>query len=162
MGALGALKSLPQKPQSELYGLTTGNVFQVTPIFDPSGQALRFKFDFVGQSQIREPNGTVNPQLPRIERHTVNTEVQLSNLELREVSRFESNARLGIATRYAGGIPLLKDIPYVKYVPLIGWFVRTSGKAAVTQQSLIFGQTTMYPTIGDIMGLLTSDVVILK
>jgi hypothetical protein len=162
LGALGALKSLPQKPQSELYGLTTGNVFQVTPIFDPSGQALRFKFDFVGQSQIREPNGTVNPQLPRIERHTVNTEVQLSNLELREVSRFESNARLGIATRYAGGIPLLKDIPYVKYVPLIGWFVRTSGKAAVTQQSLIFGQTTMYPTIGDIMGLLTSDVVILK
>jgi hypothetical protein len=162
LGALGALRALPQKSTSELYGLTTGNVFQVTPIFDPSGQALRFKFDYVEMSQIHEPNGTVNPQLPRIERHTVNTEVQLSNLELREVSRFESNARLGIATRYAGGIPLLKDIPYVKYVPLIGWFVRTSGKAAVTQQSLIFGQTTMYPTIGDIMGLLTSDVVITK
>ena len=158
LGALGALKSLPQKPQTELYGLTTGNVFQVTPIFDPSGQALRFKFDYIESSQIREPNGTVNPQLPRIERHTVNTEVQLSNLELREISRFESNARLGIATRYAGGLPLLRDLPYVRYIPLIGWFVRTSGKAAVTQQSLMFGQTTMYPTIGDIMGLLTSDV----
>ncbi|MDX6498485.1 MAG: hypothetical protein QOG23_1745 [Blastocatellia bacterium] len=158
LGALGALKSLPQKPQTELYGLTTGNVFQVTPIFDPSGQALRFKFDYVESSQIREPNGTVNPQLPRIERHTVNTEVQLSNLELREISRFESNSRLGIATRYAGGLPLLKDLPYIRYIPLIGWFVRTSGKAAVTQQSLMFGQTTMYPTIGDIMGLLTSDV----
>jgi hypothetical protein len=162
LGALGALRALPQKSQSELYGLTTGNQFQVTPIFDPSGQALRFKFDYVEQSQIREPNGTVNPQLPRIERHTVNTEVQLSNLELREVSRFESNTRLGIATRYAGGIPLLKDIPYVKYVPLIGWFVRTSGKAAVTQQSLIFGQTTMYPTIGAIMELLTSDAVLTR
>lgn len=160
LGALGALQSLPRKPQSELYGLTTGNVFQVTPVFDPSGQALRFRFDYMLQSMIQEPNGTVNPQLPRIERHTVNTEVQLSNLELREVSRYESNARLGIATRYAGGLPIFKDLPYVRYIPLIGWFVRTSGKAAVTQESLIFGQTTMYPTIGDIMGLLTTEPTI--
>ncbi|MET2736294.1 hypothetical protein ABXT16_12685, partial [Staphylococcus epidermidis] len=72
----------------ELYGITTGAVFQVTPIFDPSGQALRFQFDHVQNNHIREPNGTVNPQLPRIERHTINTEVQLSNMELREVSRF--------------------------------------------------------------------------
>jgi hypothetical protein len=160
LGALGALQSLPRTPQSELYGLTTGNVFQVTPVFDPSGQALRFRFDYILQSMIQEPNGTVNPQLPRIERHTVNTEVQLSNLELREVSRYESNARLGIATRYAGGLPIFKDLPYVRYIPLIGWFVRTSGKAAVTQESLIFGQTTMYPTIGDIMGLLTTEPTI--
>lgn len=158
LGALGALQALPRKPQAELYGLTTGNVFQVTPIFDPSGQALRFKFDHVGASQIREPDGTVNPQLPRIERHTVNTEVQISNLELREISRFESNARLGIANRYTGGLPIFKDIPYVRRIPLIGWFVRTGGRNAVTQQSLIFGQTTMYPTIGDIMDLLTTTV----
>jgi hypothetical protein len=157
LGALGALQSLPRAPQAELYGLTTGNVFQVTPVFDPSGQALRFRFDYILQSMIQEPNGTVNPQLPRIERHTVNTEVQLSNLELREISRYESNARLGIATRYAGGLPIFKDIPYIRYIPVIGWFVRTSGKAAVTQESLIFGQTTMYPTIGDIMGLLTTE-----
>jgi hypothetical protein len=45
----------------------------------------------------------------------------------------------------------------VRYIPLVGWFVRTSGKAAITQESLIFGQTTMYPTIGDIMGLLTTE-----
>jgi hypothetical protein len=158
LGALGALKSLPRDRQAELYGLTTGNVFQVTPVFDPSGQALRFRFDYISSSMIQEPNKTVNPQLPRIERHTVNTEVQLSNLELREVSRYESNVRLGIATRYSGGLPIFKDIPYVRYIPIVGWFVRTSGKAAVTQESLIFGQTTMYPTIGDIMGLLTTDL----
>lgn len=155
LGALGSLKALPRKPEGELYGLTTGNVFQVTPIFDPSGQALRFKFDHVGTSQIREPDGTVNPQLPRIERHTVNTEVQLSNMELREVSRFDSNARLGLATQYSGGFPLIKDIPYVRRVPLFGWFVRRGGSNAVTQESLIFGQTTMYPTIGDLVELLT-------
>jgi hypothetical protein len=157
LGALGSLQSLPRTPQAELYGLTTGNVFQVTPVFDPSGQALRFRFDYILSSLIQEPDGTVNPQLPRIERHTVNTEVQLSNLELREISRYESNARLGIATRYSGGLPIFKDIPYVRYIPLVGWFVRTSGKAAITQESLIFGQTTMYPTIGDIMGLLTTE-----
>jgi len=164
-GALGALKSLnalPREPEGELYGLTTGNVFQVTPIFDPSGQALRFKFDFVGSSQVREPDGTVNPQLPRIERHTVNTEVQISNMELREVSRFESNGRLGIPTKYSGGLPIIKDLPKVRpYLPLVGWFVRRSGKAAVTQQSLIFGQTTLYPTIGDIVDLLTTPITLI-
>src|SRR5207249_3636194 len=54
--ALGALQKQPREPQPDIYALTTGNKFQVTPIFDPSGQALRFKFDFVGSSQLREPN----------------------------------------------------------------------------------------------------------
>ena len=106
LGALGALEQLPREPQPEIYALTTGNKFEVTPIFDPSGQALRFKFDFVGSSNLQEPNGTTNPQFPRIERHTVNTEVQLSNLETREISRFESDSRLGLPTQYSGGIPI--------------------------------------------------------
>jgi hypothetical protein len=88
LAALGALQSHPREPQPEIYALTTGNKFEVTPIFDPSGQALRFKFDYVSSSGLQEPNGSTNPQFPRIERHTVNTEVQLSNLETREISRF--------------------------------------------------------------------------
>jgi hypothetical protein len=125
-------------------------------VFDPSGQALRFKFDFVSTTNLQEPNGTTNPTMPRIERHTVNTEVQLSNFETREISRFETNAKLGLPTTYSGGIPVLKDIPYVRpWVPLIGWFVRKSGSNSVAQQSVIFGQTTMYPTIGDIVKLLS-------
>ena len=158
-GLLGALDKLPREAPPEIYGINTGNLFQVTPIFDPSGQALRFKFDFVGITRIQEPNGTVSRQLPRIERHTVNTEVQLSNLEIREISRFESNARIGRPTEYQGGLPIIKDIPKVRpYLPLLGWFVRKGGKAAVVQQSLIFGQTTMYPTISDIMDLLTPAI----
>jgi hypothetical protein len=159
LGLLGALDKQPREAPPEIYGINTGNTFQVTPIFDPSGQALRFKFDFVGVTRIQEPNGTVSRQLPRIERHTVNTEVQLSNLEIREISRFESNARIGRPTEYSGGLPIVKDIPKVRpYLPLLGWFVRKGGKAAVLQQSLIFGQTTMYPTISDIMDLLTPQV----
>ena len=160
LGLLGALDKQPREPPPEIYGINTGNTFQVTPIFDPSGQALRFKFDFVGITRIQEPNGTVSRQLPRIERHTVNTEVQLSNLEIREISRFESNARIGRPTEYSGGLPIIKDIPKVRpFLPLLGWFVRKGGKAAVVQQSLIFGQTTMYPTISDIMDLLTTQTV---
>lgn len=159
LGTLGALDKQPRQPPPEIYGINSGNNFQVTPIFDPSGQALRFKFDFVGATRIQEPNGTTNPQLPRIERHTVNTEVQLSNLELREISRFESNSRIGLPTTYSGGLPIIRDIPKIRpYLPLLGWFVRKGGKAAVVQQSLIFGQTTMYPTIADIMDLLTAPV----
>ena len=156
LGVLGALKKQPREAQPEIYALTTGNKFEVTPIFDPSGQALRFKFDFVSTSNIQEPNGTTNIQMPRVDRHTVNTEVQLSNLETREISRFESNARLGLPTTYWGGIPILKDIPYVRpWVPLVGWFVRKAGSNASAQQSVIFGQTTMYPTIGAIIDLLS-------
>lgn len=157
LGILSGLNRLPQGDKTELYGLTTNGTFQVTPIFDPSGQAMRFKLDQVFSNLVREPDGTVNAQLARIERHTVNTEVQLSNLELREVSRFNSNARIGLPVRKFGGIPILNNIPYVREVPLIGWFVRKSGKSAVTQQSLIFGQTTIYPTIGDILGLLKPE-----
>ena len=155
LGALGALEQLPREPQPEIYALTTGNKFEVTPIFDPSGQALRFKFDFVGSSNLQEPNGTTNPQFPRIERHTVNTEVQLSNLETREISRFESDSRLGLPTTYSGGVPILKDIPHVRpWIPLIGWFVRKAGSNAVAQQSVIFGQTTIYPSIQTMVSLL--------
>ena len=156
LAALGALQQQPREPRPEIYALNTGNKFQVTPIFDPSGQALRFKFDFVATANLQEPNGTMNTQMARIERHTINTEVQLSNLETREISRFEVNARLGLPTTYWGGIPVLKDIPHVRpWVPLIGWFVRKGGSNASAQQSVIFGQTTIYPTIGALIELVS-------
>ncbi len=156
LGVFGSLNGLPRNDVTEIYGLTTQSQFKVTPIFDPTGQTLRFKFDYVAANLVTEPAGTTNPQLPKIERHTVNTEVELNNLELREISRFDSNSKLGIATRKWGGIPLIKDLPGMSHVPLLGWFVRKSGKSAVIQQSMIFGQTTMYPTIGDMLELLKS------
>ena len=153
LAAFGSMNSLNQKQEQHIYGVTTGNKFEVTPIFDPSGQALRFKFDYVSNSLVRNPRGTVDPSMPSL-RHTINTEVQLSNLEIREVSRYESNAKLGIPTRYFGGIPILTDIPGLKPIPIIGWFVRRGGSNAEVQQSVIFGQTTIYPTIGSIVELL--------
>ena len=155
---LGGLQKMPREKSPEIYGIGTGNKFQVTPIFDPSGQALRFKFDYVGSTRVTEPSGGVDPQLPRIKPHTVNTEVQLSNLETREISRFESTSKIGIPTHYWGGVPIFKDIPYFRpYVPLLGWFVRRAGQNAVAQQSVIFGQTTVYPSISDLAVLLSPE-----
>lgn len=155
-GQFGQLAA--EKDAAEIYGITSGSAFQVTPIFDPTGQALRFKFDFVDATLVREPRGTTNPRLPRIERHTVNTEVQLANLELREVSRFESDAKIGLPTTYKGGLPILRDIPGVRPIPLIGWFIRRKGSNAIAQRSLIFAQTTMSPTIGDILDLFDTSL----
>lgn len=156
VGLLGALSSLgnESQPAGELYSINTGNLFRITPIFDPSGQALRFRFDFTGTSRITEPDGTRNPLIPRIERHTVNTEVQISNMELREISSFETNTQIGRPERTGGGIPILNRIPILKEIPLIGYFYREAPSPAKRQESLILAQTVIYPTISDIAGLL--------
>lgn len=158
-GAASLLSTLFSEPRDvgEVYSINSGNRFQVTPIFDPSGQALRFKFDFVGSTRVTEPNGTINRQIPRIERHTVNTEVQLSNLEVREISRFETNATVGTPIQRIGGIPFLKDLPFIgpmiQDIPILGYYVKTGKSASTRQESIIFAQTSIYPTVGDIVDL---------
>lgn len=142
-----------------VYALTSGNVFVVTPIFDPTGQALRFNLDYVLQTQTREPDGAVNPLVSRIERHSINTEVQLSNYDVTAVSSFNVNSQLGIQSRKTGGLPILKDLYPFSEIPLIGWFTRRSFHAPSVQQSLILTQTSMYPTIQDIIDLLCGGPV---
>ncbi|MDT5158743.1 MAG: hypothetical protein QOH51_3100 [Acidobacteriota bacterium] len=148
---LNALDQIPREAAPTVYGIATGNLFEVTPVIDPSGQALRFRFDLLSATQIREPNDTIDPQLPRIERHSVNTEVHLADQEIRLISQFEANSRLGIPKRRSGGLPILKDLPGVSAVPIIGWFVKRGGRAAETQQSFIFCQTAMYPTLSEVL-----------
>lgn len=155
LDVIKGLKSDDKEPPRQIYGITSGGLFKVTPIFDPSGQALRFVFDYVTTNRVRDPNDTTDPALPQIERHTINTEVQLSTFELRTVSSFEVNNKLGLPEHRWGGIPLLNQIPVLKEIPIIGWFVRRTGRAAVTQQNIVLAQTTMYPTIEDMLKLLT-------
>lgn len=142
----------------EVYAVTSGNKFQVTPVIDRSGQALRFRFDFLGKTQVREPDNTVEPGFSRIEQHAINTEVQLSNFEIREISRFRSDSRLGVTPRKYGGIPIIKDIPIINEIPLIGWFSRTYGSAPEAQFSIVLAQTSIIPTMGDLYGVLTGDL----
>jgi len=148
---LNALDQMPRQAPPSVYGIATGNLFQVTPVIDPSGQALRFRFDFVSATQIREPNDTIDPQLPRIERHSINTEVYLSDQQIRLISQFSANSRLGVAKRTSGGFPILNMIPVIREIPLIGWFIKRGGRAAQIQHSFIFCHTAMYPTLSEVL-----------
>ncbi|HEY0073279.1 MAG TPA: hypothetical protein VGB77_04185 [Abditibacteriaceae bacterium] len=153
-GTLKIAKQLPPEKNPELYGLETGGSFTILPVIDPSGQALRFRFDYVLNTPVHDPKGTVNPQMPTLTQ-TTNTEVQLSNLEIRSIADFDATVQLGLTERYKGGIPILNDIPGIQKLPLIGWFNFTRGKAPIAQKSILVGQATIYPTIGDLTNLLT-------
>jgi hypothetical protein len=150
---LGWMAAQPQ-PRGEVYALSSGDMFKVTPVFDPSGQALRFKFDYSATVRVQEPDGSTDPALPRVDRHTVNTEVQLSNLELREVSRFATNTRIGAPGKRSGGLPLLNQVPVLKDLPIVGYYYKEPRSRALVQESIILAQTSIYPTVSDIIGLL--------
>lgn len=154
-GLLGGLFSQPE-PIGEVYSLSGGSQFKVTPIFDPSGQAMRFRFDHVQTTELQDPRGTRDPLLPRVDRHTINTEVQLSNGQFQVISNFDLNYKVGSPPRRGGGIPPFNQIPILRDIPILGYYTR-SGEAAVRQHSLIFASTVMYPTVGDIVNLLVES-----
>lgn len=157
IGVLGKSAELPKNGQSGLYAITTGNLFQITPIFDPTGQVMRFKFDYVLQSQVREPDGSVDPQLSKIERHGINTEVRLGDYEIERISQFNTNSQVGIPTRKTGGLPLFKDLYPFSEIPLVGWFTYRHGHGGQIAQSLVLASTSMYPTIQDVIEILAND-----
>ncbi len=154
-GILQKLKGFDQEPTSEYYAVTSGTDFKVTPIFDPTGQALHFQFDHVKNTNVLDSDGT-NPSLPRVDSHTASMMVQVSNMEIRELTRFETNTKLGLPEKRWGGIPFLNSIYPLSEIPIIGWFSRTAGRDAVSQTSVIYAQNAMYPTIGDLGNLLSS------
>lgn len=156
LGALNFLNDSQPDQRGDVYSINSGNLFKVTPVFGPSGQAMRFRFDYQATTHIQEPNGTTNRAIPQVNRHAVNTEVQLNNLRFGEISRFGLNAKMGTPDERRGGIPLIKDLPVIRDIPLLGYFFRRRGTDAVRQESLIFAQTTMYPTISDIVNLVVN------
>lgn len=148
-------QGVDQEPAGEFYAVNSGMDFKVTPIFDPTGQALRFQFDNVKNTNVLDSDGT-NPALPRVDTHSSSMMVQVSNMEIRELTRFEANTKLGVPEKRWGGIPFLNSIYPLSEIPIIGWFSRKSGRDAVSQTSVIFAQNAMYPTIGDLGNLLSS------
>ena len=145
------LKVDAEPPKQALYAIGTGGTFLVTPYIDKSGQSVSFTFDHSSRTIVRDPDNTINPLLPRIENHSTNTEVVLSNLELKRVSKFESNVKLGLPEKRWGGLPIIRDIPILKELPILGWFARRQGQGATRQTSIVYGQSFIYPTIRDLI-----------
>jgi hypothetical protein len=142
-------------PAPGVYAIGSTGLFSVTPVFDPTGQALRFRLDYVSRNQVKEPDGSTDPAVPRVDYHSINVDVQLSNQEIRLISDYSVNAQVGRPASTNGGLPVFKNTPVLKEIPLVGWFTKRAGVPGQVAQSLIFAQTTMYPTIGDVVGLLT-------
>jgi hypothetical protein len=104
-----------------------------------------FDFDYMYTTDLLEPTRPDEKQLGRVKRHFINTEVQLGNLEWREISRYEVSLK---ASRNGRGVPLLEDIP------VVGLAFRPLPQAKKSiQKNVIVGQAAIYPTIEDLLGL---------
>jgi len=138
-------------PDPAIYKFETGTGWEIRPVIQPDGQAVVFHFNYMYSTNIREPIRADEKHLGRVKRHFVDTDVQLSNYELREVSRYTVALK---AARTARGVPLLEDIPVagVLFRPL------PSAESSL-QQNIIMSQATIFPTLFDLMGLRWAPVV---
>ena len=132
-------------PDPAIYKFETGTAYEIRPVIAPDGQSVNFHFNYMYTTNIREPVRADEKHLGRVKRHYIDTNVQLGNYELREISRYQVALR---ASRTAKGVPLLQDIPGlgVLFRPL------PSAESSL-QQNIILGQATVFPTLFDLMGL---------
>ncbi|MEZ6138925.1 MAG: hypothetical protein R3C53_28905, partial [Pirellulaceae bacterium] len=132
-------------PDPAIYKFETGTGYEIRPVIAPDGQAVVFDFHYLYTTDIREPVRADEKHLGRVKQHFIDTDVQLSNFELREVSRYVVALK---AERTANGVPLLEDIPVVGAL----WRPLPNREKSL-QQNIIMAQATIFPTLFDLMGL---------
>jgi hypothetical protein len=132
-------------PDPAIYKFETGTGFEIRPVIQPDGQAVVFDFHYMYTTNVREPVRADEKHLGRVKRHFIDTDVQLSNFELREVSRYTVALK---AARTGQGVPLLQDIPVVGAL----WRPLPSQESSL-QQNIILAQATIFPTLFDLMGM---------
>ena len=97
-------------PDPAVYKFETGTGFEIRPVVQPDGQSVVFHFNYMYTTNVREPVRADEKHLGRVKRHFIDTDVQLGNYELREVSRYQVALK---ASRTSRGVPLFEDIPGV-------------------------------------------------
>ncbi len=137
-------------PNPAIYRFQNGTGYEVRPVIQPDGQSVVFDFNYMYTTDLLEPTNSGQKGLGRVKRHFVDTEVQLGNLEWREISRYEIALK---AARTGQGVPLLQDIPIAGAL-----FRPLPSDGASIQKSIIVGQTTIYPTIQDLLGLRPAEL----
>jgi hypothetical protein len=139
-------------PDPAVYKFETGTGFEIRPVIQPDGHSIIYDFDYMYTTNVREPVRPDEKHLGRVKRHFIHTQVQTSSFELREISRYQVALK---ASRTSRGVPLLEDIPGagVLFRPL------PSDESSL-QQNIILGQSTVYPTLFDLMGLRWSKYVV--
>lgn len=133
-------------PDPAIYAIETGTGYEIRPVLSPDGQCVVFNFNYMYTTDInREPVRPDEKHLGRVKRHFIHTDVQLSNYELREVSKYQVGLK---ASRTSKGVQLLEDIPGVGVL-----FRPLPSAESSLQQNLIYAQSTIFPTLFDLMGL---------
>ncbi|MEX1231395.1 MAG: hypothetical protein WEB58_14205 [Planctomycetaceae bacterium] len=132
-------------PDPAIYKFETGTGFEIRPVIQPDGQAVVFHFNYMYRTNVREPVRADEKHLGRVKQHFIDTDVQLSNFELRKVSDYQIALK---ASRTSRGVPLFEDIPGV------GMLFRPLPSAESSlQQNIVMAQATIFPTLFDLMGL---------
>ena len=132
-------------PDPAIYKFETGTGYEIRPVVQPDGQAVVFDFNYMYTTNVREPVRADEKHLGRVKQHFIRTDVQLSNYELRRVSKYMVALK---ASRTARGVPLLEDIPGVGAL-----FRPLPQQESSLQQNVILAQATIFPTLFDLMGL---------
>lgn len=132
-------------PDPAVYKFETGTGYEIRPVIQPDGQSVVFDFDYMYTTNIREPVRADEKHLGRVKRHFVNTDVQIGNYELREVSRYRVALK---ASRTSNGVPLLEEIPVAGAL-----FRPRASEESSLQQNIILAKSVIYPTLFDLMGL---------
>ncbi len=138
-----ALQSLV--PDPSVYKFETGTGYEIRPVIQPDGHSIIYDFLYMYTTNVREPVRADEKHLGRVRRHFINTQVQTSSFEVRELSRYQVALK---AARTAQGVPLLQDIPVAGalFRPL------PSAESSI-QQNVILAYSAVYPTLFDLMGL---------
>ncbi len=139
-------------PDPAVYKFETGTGFEIRPVIQPDGHSVIYDFDYMYTTNVREPVRPDEKHLGRVKRHFIHTQVQTASFELREISRYQVALKVSRTSR---GVPLLEDIPGAGML-----FRPLPSDESSLQQNIILGQSTVYPTLFDLMGLRWSKYVV--
>lgn len=132
-------------PDPAIYKFETGTAFEIRPVIQPDGESIVYDFNYMYTTNVNEPVRADEKHLGRIKRHFIDTQVQTSSYEMREVSRYQVALK---AARTSRGVPLFEDIPGVGVL-----FKPLPSAESSLQQNIILAHSTVYPTLFDLMGL---------
>ena len=129
-------------PPERNYSVEAGNDLQITPIIQPDGKSIAYRLIYPYRSIVSAPPGS--NQSSRVVRHFIDTEVQTTAYELREISRF----RVGVqATRGVRGVPILEDLPVAGRL-----FRSRPSRATTVQDTMMLADCVIYPSILSVTG----------
>ena len=128
-----------------VYKFETGTGYVVRPLIQSDAQAVSFEFDYVYTTEIERHSAMDEFPTSRLEQRSIDTNVDLSNYELRRIRSYQ----------VAKGQPKnQRRVPLLSKIPLAGSLFRPQLPIESSlQQNLVYAQAAIYPSLYDLLGL---------